>query len=383
MKRLTAKLLATFLMVFGAKLAFATPLSAPISFQDASRELGYELDTEIWGHRAEFLKGIDDNLRYLSSSPGAQAYRSTVYHNNDGSDISRERIAQSLSQFRSLVVNAKSKEELRRGLQDGFVLYRSLGRDGRGSVGFTGYYQPTYQASRVRTSEYRYPIYRMPSQFNSWTQPHPTRVNIEGYDGLGNCRTCFRGTELAWLKSRYEVFMIHVQGSAILEMTDGTKTSVGFAAGTNYRFTGIPKSFLSERKISWTNLKDYADKHPGEFNYLMARDNRFIFFKETFTKSPIGSIGVPVIPQLSIATDKKMLPPGALGLIRTNLPVRKANGGLALVRSTRLVLDQDTGSAIKGPGRVDIFMGTGQEAQQLASYTYSDGALYYLLARHT
>lgn len=177
--------------------------------------------------------------------------------------------------------------------------------------------------------------------------------------------------------------MIQLQGSALLEMDDGTQMAVGFAAGTDYRFRGIPKEFLAANNVSWGNLGKYFMKHPEQLNYFQSRNNRFIFFQENPSPYPIGSLGVPVVPERSIATDKMKMPPGALGLIFTNIPYRSETGSLRLARASRFVLDQDTGSAIKGPGRVDIFMGTGSEGQQKANYVSSNGQLYYLLLKES
>jgi membrane-bound lytic murein transglycosylase A len=368
--------------VLASPLSEAILFSEAIQFQNAYKELGYNLESEIWDRKLDILTGLEDNIKALSKK--ARTHNENIEsENTDSNFISKERIIDSLLAFRKLILLADSKEDLRRGLEENFVLYRSKGHDGQGNVSFTGYYQPTFKASRKRNALHKYPIYRTPDTFNKWPNPHPKRIQLEGYDGLGNCGTCLKGLEIAWLKSRYDVFMIHLQGSAILEMLDGEKVAVGFAAGTNHRFNGIPKNFLSEKKISWANLKQYFDNNKDEFNAIISRNNRFIFFNEKKDPSPIGSLGVPVIPQLSIATDKTILPVGALGIIQTRLPVQASNGKLTNIKQTKLVLDQDTGSAIKGAGRVDIFMGTGNEAHQLASSVYSKGALYYLITRES
>lgn len=173
--------------------------------------------------------------------------------------------------------------------------------------------------------------------------------------------------------------MIQVQGSSILELPDGNRVAVGFAGATNYPFQGVPKSFLFEKKIRWSEIGAYFKKHPGDLNWILSRNNRFIFFKMQPFKDPVGSLGVPVVAQRSIATDKSQMPPGALALVHTLLPVRASNGGFIMARKPQFVFDQDTGSAIKGPGRVDVFMGTGPIAGQMADSVSSHGNLYYLL----
>ena len=94
-----------------------------------------------------------------------------------------------------------------------------------------------------------------------------------------------------------------------------------------------------------------------------------------------GSLGVPVVPECSIATDKGIMPPAAFGLIRARMPYQKKDGSFGLRPASRIVLDHDTGGAIKGPGRADIFMGTGPEAGKKARTVYYDGELYYFLLK--
>jgi membrane-bound lytic murein transglycosylase A len=112
------------------------------------------------------------------------------------------------------------------------------------------------------------------------------------------------------------------------------------------------------------------------------RYKRFIFMKETFKGEAMGSINVPVTPDRSIATDKSMMPPGALALVHTELPYAGNGRSIQQKKVSRYVLDQDTGSAITGPGRVDYFMGTGKVAGDRAGVTGGPGQLYYLLLKN-
>lgn len=336
----------------------------------------FPLDDSVWSRRADVLRGIEHSLQYLRSADAERAYRRF-----ENSGLSRANVIKSLLRFRTLLFRASSPTEFIRMLKDEFHVVRSRGTDGEGSVKFTGYFQPVYRASLVRTSHYRYPIYRLPSGFEDWPRPHYSRVFLEGYDGLGSKRSPLYGQELAFLSSRYEAYMIHVQGSAVLELPDGRHVAVGFAGATDHPFSGVPKSFLEQKKVRWSQIGEYFKEHPGELNEILARNNRYIFFKLNEFQSPVGSLGVPVVAKRSIATDKSLMPPGALGLINTFWPVKSERGDIRLSRKPQFVFDHDTGSAIKGPGRVDVFMGTGQEAGQLANHISSMGELYYLLLK--
>ena len=366
-----------FIFFFCAATALAQgPSLVPAYFDSLSSKIAFE--KEVWAHRSALLEGVDNSLDFLHSPMADDAYARFA-----SAGISRGLVKQSLERFRELLLLSESSENLRESIFNEFMLYRSTGNDGHGTVRFTGYFQPVYKASRSKSTEYQYPIYRMPETFKSWPKPHPSRVALEGYSGKGNPGGLLTGLELAWFRSRYEVFMIQLQGSALLELDDGSQMAVGFAAGTDYRFRGIPKEYLALHKVSWGNLGKHFAKYPEQLNYYQSRNNRFIFFQENPSPYPIGSLGVPVVPERSIATDKLKMPPGALGLIFTSIPYRSDSGSIRLARASRFVLDHDTGSAIKGPGRVDIFMGTGTEGQQKANYVSSNGELYYLLLKES
>ena len=126
-------------------------------------------------------------------------------------------------------------------------------------------------------------------------------------------------------------------------------------------------------------LLDYFQKHPQELNIYIPRDPSFVFFKENHGAPAQGSILVSLTAERSIATDKSLMPPGALALIRTSVPFVNANGEMEHRIVSRYVLDQDTGGAIKGAGRVDYFLGTGKRAGDRAGVTVSNGNLYYLI----
>ncbi len=94
---------------------------------------------------------------------------------------------------------------------------------------FTAYYEPLYPASRVPTSEYRYPIYRLPPDLKSWQKPHPPRLQLEGRDGLQGAKGKLRGLELFWFRDRLQPYIIQIQGSVRLQLPDGKQTTVGYA----------------------------------------------------------------------------------------------------------------------------------------------------------
>lgn len=332
-------------------------------------------DDRVFEDREMLLKAVRNSLSYLRSERARETYTQYNY-----TGISRLMVIRSLRRFRRILTQSQTARELKHRIAQEFALYRP--HNTGGAVRFTGYFQPTYEASIRPSAEFRYPIYRKPHNFDKWPKPHPSRVALEGYKGMGGDSGLLAGYELAWLRTRWEAFMIHVQGSAILELQDGSLMAVGFAAATDAPFRGISGSFMRANGVSWNGLPQFFNRYPSKLDGCLARNNRFIFFKANPTPDPIGNLGVPVIAERSIATDKKQMPPGALSLINTSIPYLSENGSIKLKRASRFVLDQDAGSAIKGPSRVDIFMGTGPGAQQKANHIYANGDLYFLLLRN-
>ncbi|CDN10305.1 Membrane-bound lytic murein transglycosylase A precursor [Richelia intracellularis] len=333
------------------------------------------------GDRWALVRAIDHSLRYLKTPTAMRAYE-----NYPVEGITRDHVIRSLVRFRQLVVNSKSASQLQDAVRREFDVYKSVGNDNKGTVKFTAYFAPVYKASSVRTAEYKYPLYGLPADFDQWPTPHPTRVELEGKDALLGKKSRLSGLELFWFRDRLDAYMVHIQGSATLKLTDGRTTSVGYAGGTDYPWTSIGKELLKDGKLPLNKLRlpevvSFFKSNPKEMNNYFPRWERFVFFKETNGRPPHGSIGVPVTPERSIATDKSLMPPGALAIVNASFPYPTSNGKLRYRRVSRFVLDQDTGSAIKTPGRVDYFMGNGDLAGRRAGVTGGNGGLYYLLLK--
>ena len=336
------------------------------------------LDEQLWQKdRWALIQAIDHSLRYLSSPSAVQAYRRYPVPG-----FSRDRVQRSLLRFKTLLKQARNPQELQAAVKREFVFYQAVGNDNRGTVHFTGYFEPTYTASRHRTNEYRYPLYRKPANFATWSKPHPTRAALEGSDGLGT-KSLIKGRELIWFRDRLEAYLVQIQGAAKIRLTNGKSISVAFDGNTDYPYTSIGKELVKDGifqpgELTLPILIDYLKKHPEALDRYLPHNNRFIFFRETSAAAKAkGSLGLPVTAERSIATDKSLMPPGALALLLAPIP----NPNLQKESVSRYVLDQDTGSAIKGAGRVDIFMGTGNLAGDRAGLMSDDGQLYYLLLK--
>lgn len=380
----------TLVLLVGAQLLLSTPglASSPlksVSQEQLTPQLG--LDEQIWnrgkqkGDYLALVKAIDYSLQYLQTPKAAQQYQ-----NYPVKGVTRDRVIRSLRRFRQLVLSSPTPAALATAVKREFNFYQAVGQDNQGTVDFTGYFEPTYRASRVPTSTYRYPLYRLPANFASWSTPHPTRAELEGADGLQASRSQLRGLELVWLPDRLQAFLVQVQGSARLTLTDGSIMTVGYAGKTSHPYNSIGKELVKDGKfkaeeLTLPRLMQYFQEQPQELNTYIPRNNSFVFFKETQGAPATGSLGVPVTAERSIATDKSLMPPGALALMQVLIPTSHSAKPLEPQLVSRYVLDQDTGGAIKGPGRVDIFMGTGESAKAKAGLINTPGQLYYLLLK--
>ena len=333
--------------------------------------------------RQSLIKAVEHSLYYLSTPKAARSYRKQA-----DTKFNLNRVRRSLWRFKQLLLTTDSPVELEQAVKAEFDFYQSVGKDQRGKVEFTGYFEPTYTASRVRTAEYRYPLYRMPASIKR-AKYHPTRAQLEGKDGLASQKSkknILKGQELVWLSDRLEAFLVQVQGSARLKMTDGTTMTVGYGGTTNYPYVSVGGELVKDGvfgkdELTLPRLLKYFSANPKQLNKYIPRNNRFVFFRETNGKPPTGSLGVPVTGDRSIATDKSIMPPGALALIIAPIPDLELTGEIDTRVVSRYVLDQDTGSAIKGAGRVDIFLGSGDVAGKRAGLLNGSGNLFYLLLK--
>ncbi len=383
------KITAPFVLGCAIALSASTSAGAPLQTTQVDQlPQGIALDPQLWvsstgkaGDKTNLLRALDDSLKYLRTEKAGQDYQDYAVPG-----ITRDRVRQSVQRFRQLVVQSPSPEALADSVKREFTFYKSVGNDDQGTVLFTGYYEATFTASRRPTEDFKYPLYKVPANLEQWPTPNPTREQLEGTDALQGSQGQLKGLELVWLRDRLEAFLVQVQGSARLSLTDGGTMTVGFAGKTQHPYTSIGKEMISDgiftpEEVSLPALIDYFKKQPADLDRYLPRNKSFIFFEETNGAPAMGSLSVPVTKERSIATDKSLMPPGALALIQTQLPYFNKADQLEFQDVSRYVLDHDTGSAIKGPGRVDIFMGTGSKAADRAGVIKSSGSLYYLLLR--
>jgi membrane-bound lytic murein transglycosylase A len=333
-------------------------------------------DTRLWtaNGRAEMLRAIDGSLRFLRTRRAA-----AMYQRFERRGISRSRAERSLRRFRQLLQSSRTAAPLEAALQREFTRVRLAP-----TTHFTGYFEPIYNASRTRTNVYRYPLFRAPN-LARWPRPHPTRLQLEGASGL-QISPLLHGREIVWLRDRMEAYLVHVQGSARVRLTDGRTLNLGYAAHTNWPYTSMGRELVKAgvmpfEELTLPAMTEYFRRTPQEMNRYLPRNRRYIFFRERRGTALSGSLGVPLIAERSVALDATQLPPAALALAHVNFHNPAAARVFRAPRLTRLVFGHDAGSAIKGTARIDLFMGGGQQAGTRAGIINSMGQLDFLLLK--
>ncbi|MCP4327016.1 MAG: murein transglycosylase [Alphaproteobacteria bacterium] len=247
-----------------------------------------------------------------------------------------------------------------------------------GSGKFTGYYEAELRGARARSGRYRVPIYGPPDDLVAASGgaaaavPYADRNAIEaGYlDG--------RDLELLWVDDPVDAFVLHIQGSGRVILDDGTVVRVGYAGNNGHGFVAIGRLMLDRGLIgpedaNMPAIRAWLRANPVEARLLMAENPRYIFFREIVGAGPIGAQGVALTPARSLAVDRAFLPLGAPLWLDTTWP---GEDGKPL---RRLMVAQDTGSAITGAVRGDFYWGSGAEAFELAGRMNQPGAYYILL----
>ncbi len=337
---------------------------------------------------------------YATSGPelGVALDRSVAWFDNPSSadhypvaGIDFRRAHASTYALREVLADANSSQDFHAAVRAEFDCYRSVGYDGMGSVLYTGYYTPIFRGSRERTAAYRYPLYARPDDLaiepltgkvlgrktGAGHEPYPARAELEDSGEL-------EGTEIVWLPTRLDQYVIQVNGSAKIDLVDGSSMLVGYAGSNGREYTGLGQTLMEQgvlepEQVSLPAIQGYFDDKPDELERYIRMNERFIFFR-TYDGGnwPAGSLGFRVTPERSLATDKQVFP-RACPVVAV---VPNVHAGGPRTAWVQLMADQDTGGAIRAAGRADIYFGIGDAAGRRAGNQFSVGRLFYLMLKH-
>lgn len=247
--------------------------------------------------------------------------------------------------------------------------------DGKAGL-FTGYFEPELSGSRTQSFRYRYPLYKKPPELTKGTLWH-SRADIENQQLLAG-----RGLEIAWVDNPVDVFFLQIQGSGRVRLNDGTSIRVGYGGANGHKYRSIGKELVrrgvyKSHQVSAQVIRNWVQRNPIQGKELLQTSPAYVFFRElrglSPDRGPLGAMNRSLTTNRSLAVDPAYVLLGS--------PVWVEKGGRDGFR--RLMIAQDTGSAIKGAQRGDIFYGTGFEAGRTAGQIHDPGRMVVLMPIET
>jgi membrane-bound lytic murein transglycosylase A len=270
------------------------------------------------------------------------------------------------------VVKTMSNRQTKNFFENWFRPFLVESRFGKSEGTFTGYYEASLKGSRVKTEKYKYPIYGRPKDLNS--EPYLSREEIE------NGALKHQNLELIYVDDKVDLFFMHIQGSGRVRLDDGTEIRIAYAGRNNQPFIAIAnymfdKGYVNRGSFSSGGVRQWLKNNPDKMDEVMNINPAYTFFKISEGEYVVGAQGSPLTAERSLAVDNEIIPYGLPIFVDTKL--KKADGSKQ--QYSHLFIAQDTGSAIKGVIRGDIFFGYGKEAEEKAFYMASQGQYYILL----
>ncbi len=291
--------------------------------------------------------------------------------------IARGRLAATLLDLREAVIEEWEPGTLAKRLAERFRIYQSVGKTGMDDVLFTGYFLPVYEASATRSETFSVPLYARPVERNR-------RRRIADHRAIDRGALKGRGLEVAWVRSKLDRFFLMVQGSGILVFPDGTRRSARYAGGNGRQYTAIGRLLVEDghiprEEISMQRIRQFFARRPDLEDAYLHRNASFVFFRIDDTP-PLGLGSIPLTPDVSVATDPRVFGTGLVGIAGYDRPYAAPVTGPAPTKPhAHFVIAQDAGGAIKGPGHIDIFTGTGDSAAIPAGFLNHTGRLFFLV----
>jgi membrane-bound lytic murein transglycosylase A len=278
-----------------------------------------------------------------------------------------------------------------------FNVYSANNQDGTNTGLITGYFEPLLKGSRSKSAQYPHPLYKQPADLiavdlgdvypelkskrvrgklvGNKLVPYNTRAQIEATPSP------LAGNEIVWINDILDVFFLQVQGSGRVQLDNGGNVHIGYADQNGHAYNSIGRLLvergdLSADQASMQGIKNWARNNLGKLRDLLNSNPSYVFFRElpTGLTGPLGALGVPLSAERSIAIDPKYVPLGAPVFLSTTQP----NSATPF---KRMMMAQDTGGAIKGGVRADVFWGAGDSAGNLAGAMKQQGRVWVLLPK--
>lgn len=344
-------------------------------------------------------QSIDSSLAYFKRVPPERQY---IYEKEI---YTAAHMIASLQTFKAYLEKGPSTAALNEFIKTYFIVYEAAGNQD-GEVLFTGYFEPTYEGSLEESDMFPYPVYSRPDDlveidlqaFSDQYKGHKrlmARVNPsskrvvpyysrEQINSLKDFQT--RSVPIVWLKSRVDRFFLEIQGSGRIDLGKGDLVRVHYAGSNGKAYNSIGRYLMDKNEILKENMsmqaiRTWLEFHPERIDEILHHNESFVFFQEE-DGGPYGSLGVEVTAFRSIATDSGLFPKGALCFMQAQLPDKiHINPLKEWGNASFFVLNQDTGGAIKGPARADLFCGNGNYADFTAGHMNTYGKLFFLVLK--
>ncbi|MFT5708729.1 MAG: membrane-bound lytic murein transglycosylase A [Oceanospirillaceae bacterium] len=286
--------------------------------------------------------------------------------------------------------NAKAKLFI----QQNFQPHRVVGNKNSTTGLITGYFEPLLKGSYTKTARFNYPLYKKPKNLlrvsstnnllevkNNKARGRSLKGNIIPFYSraqIDGPKKPLKGQELLWVDNSDDAFFLHIQGSGLVELPNGEIVGVAYADQNGHPYRAIGRDLvgmqaIAKEDISLQSIKTWLTDNPVKGIDLKNKNPSYIFFnlRKDVEKGPRGSLNVPLTAERSVAVDRRIIPLGSPIWLSTTLPGTDES-------YRRLVFAQDTGGAINGPIRADIFFGRGARAKELAGTMKQTGSIYVL-----
>ncbi len=341
---------------------------------------------------------LEQSLKYYNKLPKERTFE----FGKDVYDV--DHLKKSIENFSSFLENNTSSNKINEYINENYSIYKTAGNN-EDRVLFTGYYEPTFRGSLVKTKKYQIPLFTVPDDLlkidlSMFSEKYKgerdllARVNeknqvVPYYDrkAINSIKNfAKRAVPLVWLENRVDRFFLEIQGSGKIILSEKSILRVHYASKNGRAYQSIGRYLIANGQIAKENMsmqaiKIWLKQNPDKIDKVLNYNTSFVFFKKEMG-GPFGSLGVRVSPMRSIATDASLFPKGALCFIKTKAP---SNDNLQFPQGwedySGFVFNQDTGGAIKGHLRADLFYGNGEYAEQGAGQMNHRGELYFLVLK--
>jgi membrane-bound lytic murein transglycosylase A len=270
----------------------------------------------------------------------------------------------------------KTNEQAKHFFEKWFTPYTVLDGQNNATGKFTGYYEIEMNGSAIKTQRCSHPVYMPPKNLSQ----HQRKSHLS-HSSINNGSLKGKNLEILWVDNHARLYFMHIQGSGRIKLNDGKLIRLGYAGQNGFEYKSIGPYFKEYNATginSALDMIEWLHQNPRDGKKIIERNQSYVFFRKINGDGPIGAQGIPLTSERSIALDKAIYPYGTPVWIDTSLPKTR---NYTDRKYRRLFITQDTGGAIKGAIRGDIFFGHGKRGEELACYMNNKGRQYALFPK--